>query len=383
MNTISRLDPAKLKFARELRCETIIGLANKLGVSRQAVSNWENGNRIPEFNMIQGISKELNVPYSFLVSKEKICISSSMALFRSKVAIPKRTLISFEKILDLYSVFVRETENLVSLPKFRLSSLILKNKDFSILDEKIIENRAKKVREFSSLGNGPISNITALLERAGIMIAYVSEPKSGVYALTKKINNRYFILLNVYEQSAVRIRFSLAHELGHILLHSNYDSGIYKNTVLHKRLEKEADLFASILLMPQDGFLLDVIRPTLGGLTLLKPHWKVSIQSMVMRLCQLGILDESHKIMIFKEISRKYSRFNEPYDNGKNKIKIDYPSLMNAAFEFLNNQGVDYKNYFSKEGIPIEFIQKEFSYLSFLDMQNRRANKVPHLRIVK
>ena len=383
METISRLDPAKLKFARELRSETIVSLANKLGVSRQAISNWENGNRIPEFNMIQGISKELNVPYSFLVSKEEICISSNMALFRSKVAIPKRTLISFERILDLYSLFIRKTAELVSLPKFSLSSLILKNKEFSILDERTIENETKKVRESFSLGNGPISNVTALLERAGIMIAYISEPKSGVYALTKKVNNRYFILLNIYEQSAVRIRFSLAHELGHILLHSNYDPGIYKNTTLHKRLEKEADLFASMLLMPQDGFLLDVIRPTLGGLTILKPHWKVSIQSMAMRLCQLGIIDESHKIIIFKEISRKYSRFNEPYDNGKNKIKIDYPSLMNAAFEFLNNQGVDYKNYFSKEGIPVEFIQKEFGYLSFLSLPDRSDNKVPHLRIVK
>lgn len=383
METISRLDPAKLKFARELRGETIVGLADKLGVSRQAVSNWENGNRTPEFNMIQGISKELNIPYGFLVSKEKICISSNMALFRSKVAIPKRTLISFEKILDLYSIFIHETANLVTLPKFGLSNLILKNKDFSILDEKIIEDEAKMVRKSFSLGNGPISNVTALLERAGIMIAYVSEPKSGVYALTKKINNRYFILLNVYEQSAVRIRFSLAHELGHILLHSNYDHGIYKNTALHKRLEKEADLFASMLLMPQDGFLLDVIRPTLGGLTLLKPHWKVSIQSMVMRLYQLGIIDESHRIMIFKEISRKYSRFNEPYDNGKNKIKIDYPSLVNAAFEFLDNQDIDYKNYFSQKGIPVEFIQEEFSYLRFLNLQDMRDNKVPHLRIVK
>lgn len=380
METISKLDPAKLRFARELRCETLVDLADKLGVSRQAVSNWENGKRIPEFQTIQKISDVLNIPYKFLISKVQVDFSSNMTLFRSKVAVPKKTLISFAKILELYSLFVQETAELVSLPEFKISNLIYKNTNFSVLNERIIENVAKKVREIFNLGNGPISNVTALLERAGIMIAYVCEPRNGVYALTKKINGRYFILLNVYEQSAVRIRFSLAHELGHILLHSNYNSKIYKDTKSHSRLEKEADLFASMLLMPQDGFLLDVIRPTLGGLTLLKPHWKVSIQSMVMRLYQLGIIDESHKIMIFKEISRKYSRFDEPYDSGKNKIRIDYPSLINAAFEFLNNQNVNYKDYFSKKGIPLDFIQKEFNYLKLSSLQN---NKIPHLRIVK
>ncbi|MFC2679655.1 hypothetical protein, partial [Limosilactobacillus vaginalis] len=69
-----------------------------------------------------------------------------------------------------------------------------------------------------------------------------------------------------------------------------------------------------------------------------------------------------------------------PYDSGKNKIRIDYPSLINAAFEFLNNQNVNYKDYFSKKGIPLDFIQKEFNYLKLSSLQN---NKIPHLRIVK
>lgn len=382
MKTVTRLVPHNLTFFRELRGATIMDLANALEVSRQAVSNWESGQRSPDFWTVKRLAAFLKIPYSLLVTEQQQLSEGNLTLFRSKVAVPKRLMTSYDHQLKIYGALVSELSQLVKFPDFILDSIISKDTTFKILSEEYIEDTARKVRDHFGMQDGPISNVTALLERAGIHVAFVEQSGTGINALTKEINGNFLVMLNIADQSAVRIRFSLAHELGHILLHSHYSESSYKSKEMHKRLEAEANMFASSLLMPREGFLLDVIRPTFGGLLALKPHWKVAIQAMAVRLKQLCIIDNQQEVQIFKEISRKYSRKNEPYDFGLNSIDVEYPTLMNSAIEYLEDNHIDYKYVIRKHGYSVSFLKETFPFLSFSNNVSDDDDKQPNLHLM-
>ncbi|MDF2313766.1 helix-turn-helix domain-containing protein [Lactiplantibacillus pentosus] len=384
MERLTQLVPANLKFARELNGMTITELSEKTSVSKQSISNWENGNRSPDFGTIKRLANILNVPYLLLVSAAREGASTeNLALFRSRVAVPKRSKIAFEHVLEIYGDLVTRLSSIVNLPEFRLNKLLTDYKSFRVIENHEIEKKASEMRDFFNLSNGPILNMTTILERSGINVVFINRPGLGINALTKQYKGKFLILLNIADQSAVKIRFSLAHELGHILLHSEYDRKLYAKKEIGKRLEVEANMFASCFLMPASGFLLDVTRTTLGELVRLKKHWKVSVQSMAVRLTQLGIIDSGHEVQIFKEISRKYSRKDEPFDRGIGKIEIEYPSMLNAAIRFLNDEHRSNEVLFElrKDGLESKFLHGLFPYISFPE-QNVEPY-MPKLRLLK
>lgn len=383
MERLTQLVPENLKFARELSGINITELSEKMGVSRQAISNWENGNRSPNFVTMKRLANILDVPYRFLVSSREETSTDRLALFRSRVAVPKRSKISFEHTLEIYGDVVIRVSRMVSWPTFSLNKLLTNYKSFRVIDNSEIEKKALEMRDFFNLSDGPILNMTAILERSGINVVFVNRPGLGIDALTKEYKGKFLVLLNIAEQSAVRIRFSLAHELGHILLHSGYDRRLYAKKEIGKRLEVEANTFASCFLMPADGFLLDVTKITLGGLVRLKKHWKVAVQAMAVRLTQLGIIDTEHEVQIFKEISRKYSRKDEPFDRGVGKIEIEYPGLMNSAIKFLDDEHRSSKILIElrKDGFDPKFLHGLFPYITFLEKSAEPS--MPKLRLLK
>ena len=168
--------------------------------------------------------------------------------------------------------------NKFNLRSFQLPRYALKNSTFRCIDFEQIDSIASQVRTQFSLGMGPISNMTLLIERMGIRVNFIDFENDKIDALTEKIGSQYFISINSRRTSSVRIRFNLAHELGHILLHSGYSHNDISNNSKHKRIEQEAQHFASALLMPEKGLALDMAQTNMNFLKGLKLHWLVSLQ---------------------------------------------------------------------------------------------------------
>jgi Zn-dependent peptidase ImmA (M78 family) len=102
-----------------------------------------------------------------------------------------------------------------------------------------------------------------------------------------------------------RHRYTIAHELGHLVLHTN-------RRVI-KDPEGEANRFAGALLIPESRAREIYSSPvTLSELFRLKAHWGVSAQALIMRGAQLGFIDEQRKISLFKQLSARGWRRNEP-----------------------------------------------------------------------
>lgn len=101
---------------------------------------------------------------------------------------------------------------------------------------------------------------------------------------------------------ADRMRLSLAHELGHIVMHRSASD----------TMEAEADRFAAELLMPAKD-----IRPHLSQMSFkraahLKPYWRTSMASLIRRARDLGKLDQAIYSRMFRRFSQLGYRKNEP-----------------------------------------------------------------------
>lgn len=152
----------------------------------------------------------------------------------------------------------------------------------------IAERQAQKFRDLLGITDGPLDD-QVILDLPRIEVRRLSPwPSSGA---TQWINGRWVVVLNASEP-AVRQRFSLAHELKHIIDHRFIDI-IYDHIPAHERhtfVEATCDYFAGCLLMPRPL----VKRAYTTGtqrLDLLARQFHVSQPAMATRLRQIGLTE--------------------------------------------------------------------------------------------
>lgn len=126
------------------------------------------------------------------------------------------------------------------------------------------------------------------------------------------INGRPFVFLGQIKQSRSRSRFDLAHELGHLVLHQHYSTDDLLEKEVLKRIESEANAFASAFLMPRDEILRDLQDVSLPALERLKPKWGTSIGAMVHRAKDLGLITSEKYTLLCADISSRGWRGRRP-----------------------------------------------------------------------
>ena len=141
------------------------------------------------------------------------------------------------------------------------------------------ENVAVTVRRSWSIPDGPVTNLTAYCERAGILVVHCdfAEKCDGVTMRVRGLPPLIFLNRNA---PADRMRHSLAHELGHLIMHK----------IPTDSMEEEADTFSGELLAPFSQVKKDLIggRVTLDRLVQLKIYWRVSVASLLYRAGKFG-----------------------------------------------------------------------------------------------
>ena len=101
-------------------------------------------------------------------------------------------------------------------------------------------------------------------------------------------------------------------------------------------MEREADKFASAFLLPPKSFLAEVFSTRLDAFLPLKRRWKVSVQGLVVRCHDLGIVNDDQYLNLFKSISYRKWRKREPYDD---ELSMEEPLLLNRAATLLLDSG--------------------------------------------
>ena len=332
------LIPTKLRDARKVERLSQVDLSERIGVSRQAVSAYERGDKSPEPATFQKISEVLRQPVNFFTSPDKPCFGTGGAKFYRKFG--PETLRRNEAAAVLGDWFVQTAkyfDGFVNYPTPTLPDCAPKNSHGRYEFDEINEI-ALNLRKHWGLGPGPISNVLALLESKGIVVCRYEMQGENVEAFSFWNGARPFVFMASEKEAGVRLRYDLAHELGHLILHRWVEQSDLEDKATLKAVENEADKFAGAFLLPSNSFPNEIYTTRLDAFVPLKERWKVSIQAMVYRCRDLELIDSDQALNLYKQISFRRWRKKEPLDDPR-KIPIEQPRLLKRAVELVLESG--------------------------------------------
>lgn len=366
-NRFSYFIPERLVEAREARGMTTTELAKEVGISQQAISKFEKQQSAgPSYETLEKLSGTLNVPINFFY-KAIVDSEESIVFFRSKSAATVKS----KKVHSNKLKWIRDIslylDNLLLFPKVNVPRFVERER-FIQTDYSEIDEYAIKVRELWGLGNGPISNIALLLEKNGVVVARSPFSDYDIDACSVwHTDERPYILLS-NDKTASRSRFDIAHELGHLILHSKLLLSEFNLKENFKRIEKEANRFASSFLLPSPSFGREIFSTSLDHLISLKKRWKVSINAIAYRAYQLEVFSEFQYINIRNKLAQNNWLKNEPLDDD-DQIPFEDPHLLKQAFIAVIENGIKTKqDILSEIGLYREEIEAianlEKNYLS-------------------
>lgn len=371
------IDGSRITFLRELNGMTLKDIAGYLNVTSSYVSQMEHNKRNIDFSTVLKLSDLFKIPHEFILNNDELPHSSKTRFFRKKSIVTKKKQVQAVQKTRLFSYFEETVSSDLRLRYFVLPKYANFESEFRLLPYNYIDQIVDSIRNSFNFGNGPISNMTLLVEKMGIRVSFVNLEDEGIDAITIKNDGRFYMLINSKVSSSVRIRFNIAHELGHIFLHFNYLESNINNTSNYKRIEAEANHFAGALLMPEDGLATDMYFTNMEHLMFLKRHWLVSIQSLIYRGNEIGLITDQQALFLRQTISRNHWRYNEPYDN---KIPIEKPTFLSSALKFLDIDENEYIQYLSKNK---NFYSEQICYYLNLDAKDdtqiSKQYRGPHL----
>ncbi len=284
---LPKVIPERIREAREARGLTAEMLGEMVGVSRQAVAQYETGQIGPSAEALSRIIAVTRQPPTFFVTPHRRKASgSSTPFWRSLKRMEQTDRARITRRIEWAAEIVDYIEGFIELPSVNIPDL---QWDADNGTDEDIEEIALRVRADWSLGNGPIHDVASLLECHGVILVREKVGCEDMDAISRWQAGRPFILYSVEVESQVRINFNLAHELGHLIFHS----GVEVNSDNLTRLERQANRFAGAFLLPRTTFPKEVISTSISYFQNLKSRWRVSIAAMIYRCKDLGILADT------------------------------------------------------------------------------------------
>ncbi|MGB5686821.1 MAG: XRE family transcriptional regulator [Candidatus Electrothrix sp.] len=303
-----------LLLARETRGMSQSLLAKKLGVTQAAVSKAEKGQLQLTDTLLRDIANVLGYPVGFFYQTGH-SYPTVTPFHRKKTGLGKKLQQKIEANANVRRLHVQKLLDSIDIEPRKLP--------FFDLDEyATASNAAIALRRYLRLPKGPINNLTSIIEEFGILVLlcdFETQQLDGFTIFGK--GNTPLIFVNK-DMPWCRIRFTLAHELGHIVM----------NHVHRPEIEEEANEFASSFLMPEEDIEKDFWRKRLyiKDLAELKPYWKVSMQALLMRAKNLGYLTSNQARHLWVNMGKAGFRKKEP-------SFLDIPPEQPTLFELIIN----------------------------------------------
>lgn len=326
-------------------------LSEKLGVTEQAVWQYENAYTSPKLQIVNELKQIFNVKSKYFYTEDVLArymtpddVDLMNIAYRSKVLNIISKTQAEAKHVEYLDAFVNYITAKVSLPTLKIVKLrdeVIDYLNHSEDDRPTqINHVAHLTRERLDLVHSTNEDLMFLVEKSGV---FVFEKAIGeeidAYSLWTRSNRAYIILGNM-KRSAVRRNFDIAHELGHLLLHYRLEFANLDRKE-HKMIENEANLFAGALLLPEDKFAVDmkdIVHLTNPDDYLdLKKKWKTSLQVLGYRATQLGLMEPRNHRNFYAAMHRKKYLEREPLDK---IIPIQKPMKVKTIIDLVSKRGL-------------------------------------------
>lgn len=328
---IKNFQPHRLTQARAFTGWPRAVLADKLGVSRATVNYWESGQHSPSEHHLKYLSRVLEMPLHWFLRQPYKADDGRYFIGSGSKALQEMIQTRLDWMAELSLTF----QQWLHWPTL---SAPCSDEHFLNLSDEEIELMADKVRSAARIGSGPVADMVLTLENCGIICARnkISLTKVHGAAHWSTLDQRPFVLLSNDSTTGTQSRFDTAQALAHIVLHRHISPEDQQQYA--KEITRQASLFAYCFLLPAVSFAREIIdNLTVETLLAMKPRWKVSIAHMINRCHQLHLIDDRQKTRLFKRLSAKAWRVQEPYDN---QVQHELPRLFPRAAHMLIDQNI-------------------------------------------
>jgi Zn-dependent peptidase ImmA (M78 family)/DNA-binding XRE family transcriptional regulator len=304
-----------MTLARDSRGLTQAELAAQLGVMQGTLSKYETGFQEPPPEFIEDLSKALGYPQPFFYEVGR---PYGLPPFHYR----RRKKLSAKALARIVAEMNIRRIHLTKL----LISFDWKTKGFiPEIDQNeyrgrgrgalSIEDVARTVREMWMLPSGPIGNMVELIESNGGVVIHCDFGTDLLDAMSQRIEGLPVLFFVNVNAPADRVRHTLAHEIGHMVLHT-------VTVKSDEEMEDEADAFAGAFLLPADEIRPQLRRFDLRQLANMKLFWKVSMAALAVRADRLKLITPYQSKMFWIEMGRLGYRKREPNEPPKEHPKV-------------------------------------------------------------
>lgn len=305
---IKQVFAERFRSARLMNGFSLQDLADALegNLSRQALHRYEKGEVIPDAEKINMLAKALKVSPDYFFRTTTVELSDIE--YRKLSKMPQKEVGIINETTKEYLSRYLELEEIIGLSNDFENPL----EDFGIVTTyEQVNKAAKLLREKWSLGTGPIFNIVELLEDKNIKVVKLNVDEDFDGLQTYVNGNIAVIAYNERKANKPdRIRFTLLHELAHLLLKFGDITDRQKETLCHQ--------FAGAMLLSEEAIRAELgnHRNKLSTLELgnIKKQYGISMQAIVMRAKVCGIINDHYTKQFFFLIKQLNWKVDEPVE---------------------------------------------------------------------
>lgn len=285
----------RIKNSRIHKGLSLQNVADYVGVSKQMISKYENGETLPNSGKIILLSQLFGQKPDYFFRKSEVEIGEINFRKKSTFGIKKINALKEEVRLHIENyIYVENTLNLNVNFKNPLLS-------FSIGEDKDIVRAASFLKEKWEIGKDAIYNVIDLLEEKHIKVIEVEEETNKFDGLATIVDDKYYIVVVNKNFPVERKRFTLLHELGHLLLNIKEFE--------EKQQEKFCNLFASEMLLSSENLLMEFghkrSQITFEETINIQKKYGISFTAIVYKLGENAVVSKSRIENFYKRINSK------------------------------------------------------------------------------
>jgi Zn-dependent peptidase ImmA (M78 family) len=335
-------------------------LAALAKISPASVSSYESAVRAPSPTTASRLAEALQYPLAFFYLPDIDLVEAEAVSFRALARIPA-------KKRDMVTGAIAHAQ---SVDRWITERYERPDVDVPDLSGVAPVEAAATVRSAWGLADGPLPSVIGLLESKGVRVYSLGTSSAPwdldeVFGISMWRDGIPFIFINL-NVTVERVRFSLLHELGHLVLHRADDPDT-------TRTEKQANTFAGHFGIPS-SFLTAEFTPfdSFPDILESKKRIRASAMSYVYRLNEDGLIDEWRYRELCVRLRRDYGK-----DEPEPMVEKESSSLLRQVIDDLRPEGGG--SYLAKElAIP----ESEIDDLFFGHVLTSVDGGMPRLTIV-
>jgi Zn-dependent peptidase ImmA (M78 family)/transcriptional regulator with XRE-family HTH domain len=331
----------RVRHARELRDLTQAALAQHIGVNQSTIAQIESGLIQPSDEIVKAIALRTGLVPSFFRQDSGPDFPQGSLLFRCRASTAAREKAqAYRAAQTMFEVADKLAASIKQIP-VRIPTT-----------EPSTDSKTAAQMTRVALGlspDKPLLNLINAVEKAGVLVLALPEKFEKVDAFSVWGSDSHVPVIAFANGKAWdRIRFSVGHELGHLVMHQTMSGSL-------KSLHDAADEFSAELLLPETAMRVELVPPiTLTAVAKLKVRWRVSMQAIIRRAHELGIITPRQYTYLFAQLSKHGWRTREPENLD---VSAEQPRALRKMIELCYGDPINYAKCASDVRLPRQMIE--------------------------